>query len=78
MLPHLAPDRLEDSSMVNSQGPDITFGIRDPVETTANTSGAFEDSKDLNPRTSTVASTPEASESKIRASTSEGLQTTAD
>ena len=79
MLPHLAPDRLEDSSMVNSQGPDITFGMRDPAETTANTSGALEDSKDLHPRTSTVESTPEATsklpaDSPFQSGTTKALQ----
>ena len=38
MLPHLAPDRLEDPSLAMSGGPDITFGIRDPMDTTVNTS----------------------------------------
>ena len=46
MLPHLAPDRLEDNSLVASSGPDITFGTRDPIETTANTSTPLEESKD--------------------------------
>ena len=49
ILPHLAPDRLEDQSLVNSQGPDLTFG-RDPhstaVETPTNTTMPLEDSKE--------------------------------
>ena len=44
MLPHLAPDRLEDPSLAVSGGPDITFGMRDP-DTTVNTS-PLGDSKD--------------------------------
>lgn len=42
MLPHLAPDRLEDSSMVNASGPDITFGGREPQDVTM---GRLDDSK---------------------------------
>lgn len=45
MLPHLAPDRLEDPSLAISGGPDITFGIRDPMDTTVNTS-PLQDSKE--------------------------------
>ena len=48
----MAPDRMEEqSSLVNSQGPDITFGMLrssggEPQETTANTSSPLEESKE--------------------------------
>ena len=40
----------QDSSLVNSQGPDATFGVNQGMETTANTVTVLEESKDEQPK----------------------------
>ena len=66
ILPHMGfgPGH-QDSSLVNSQGPDATFGMNQGMETTANTVTVLEESKDEQPKAPIVVKHQKVKRQKI-------------